>query len=172
MFLKSKLSLICYKLENQYILFYSLFYNHFRSRENKMSLSSRSSSSGHSSAGGNGPAPPVAYYAYRHPPSGIGSEGGMEPITFTSSSAQPNRLYFGDGDSNSSRKKGSVSVQNGALNLHIPCAFSYAYDVPVPPQPESQTRSSKAPSLRGRNKVLCYIILFNAFCIHVYMCRF
>lgn len=135
-----------------------------------MSLSSRSSSSGQSSGGRNGPAPAVAYYAYRHPPTGAGDDGGMEPITFMSSSARNNKLYFGDADSNSSRKKGSVSVQNGALNLHIPCAFSYAYDVPVPPQPESQTRSSKAPSLKGKDKVLyCYIIFCNAYFVHAHV---
>lgn len=119
----------------------------FQDDRGKMSLSSRSSSSGHSSSskGDRGQQPPsTGYFAYRHPFDGL--DGGLEQVEVGQPALSESRRY------NSKkvvdyRGKGTpitLSNSNGALNFHIPCAFSYPFDVPVPPQSkEVQKLASK-----------------------------
>ncbi|ODN02501.1 hypothetical protein Ocin01_04165 [Orchesella cincta] len=106
-----------------------------------MSLSSGSSSSGHSYKGGGGMngIPKVGYFAHHdYPQDDVG--GGNE---------NDFRNRYGAIREGGSRV-GAISTENGAINLHIPCAFSYAYDVPVPPQ--NSKKSSESAKGKKSNK--------------------
>ncbi|CAL8069342.1 unnamed protein product [Orchesella dallaii] len=100
-----------------------------------MSLSSGSSSSGNSYRGGGGVngIPKVGYFAHHHEPQDdVGGNGNDRDF----------RNRYG-GIREGGNRMGAISMENGAINLHIPCAFSYAYDVPVPLQTSKKRESGK-----------------------------
>lgn len=112
----------------------------------KMSLSSGASSSSGSIGSRNrqGEPPGTGYFAYRHQP-GFENDGVYEPVEFRPATAEPRYAGFGNGEPpGGNRRVGAVSVQNGALNLQIPCAFSYGYDRPSVPKSESKSNSSRS----------------------------